>query len=71
MRSVHNQDHFRFRRAAFYSQLKSKVGNTLAKATAPAYQPGINLNMALLYLHAHSLTPPTHKPLTSYSLPSP
>jgi hypothetical protein len=42
MRSVHNQDHFRFCRAAFYSQLKSaksKVGNTLAKATAPAYQP--------------------------------
>ena len=30
----HNQDQFRFRRAAFYSQLKSKVGNILAKAKA-------------------------------------
>jgi hypothetical protein len=27
----HNQNQFRFRRAAFYSQLKSKVGNILAK----------------------------------------
>ena len=35
----HKQDHFRFRGAAFYSQLKSKVGNILAKDTDPAYQP--------------------------------
>ena len=35
----HNQDQFRFHRSAFYPQLKSKVGNILAKATAPAYQP--------------------------------
>ena len=29
-----NQDQFRYRRAVFYSQLKSKVGNILAKAAA-------------------------------------
>ena len=30
----HDQDQFCFRRAAFYSQLKSKVDNILAKTTA-------------------------------------
>jgi hypothetical protein len=30
----HKQDQFSFRRAAFYLQLNSKVGNILAKATA-------------------------------------
>jgi hypothetical protein len=34
----HNQDWFRFRSAAFYSQLKSKVVNILVKATSPTYQ---------------------------------
>jgi hypothetical protein len=34
MRNEINQDHFRFRRAAFHSQLKFKVGNILARATA-------------------------------------
>jgi hypothetical protein len=29
----HDQDQSRFRRPTFYSQLKSKVGNILAKAT--------------------------------------
>ena len=31
----HNQDQFRLRRAAFYFQLKSKVGNILAKTCPP------------------------------------
>jgi hypothetical protein len=30
----HNKEQFRYRCAAFYSQLKSKDGNILAKATA-------------------------------------
>ena len=30
----HNNDHSRFRRAAFHSQLKFKVGNIFTKATA-------------------------------------
>ena len=65
----HNQDQFRFRRAAFYSQLKSKVGNILAKATALR----INLNIydAPIASHTHTLTPPTHKLLVSYPLPCP
>jgi hypothetical protein len=37
----HKHDQFRFRRASFYSQLKYKVGNILAKATALR----INLNI--------------------------
>ena len=35
----HNQDQFRFRRAAFYSQLKSKLGNILAKTRPPLTDP--------------------------------
>jgi hypothetical protein len=37
----HNQDQFCFRRAAFYSQLKSKVGNILTNFSdhSPMYQP--------------------------------
>ena len=38
-RAQHNQDQFRFRRAAFYDQLKSKVSNILAKATTLCIKP--------------------------------
>jgi len=34
-----NQDQLRFLRSVFYSQLKSKVGNILAKATAVSPSP--------------------------------
>ena len=64
----HNKDQLRYRRAAFYSQLKSKVSNILAKATA------LRISLTIygaLYLHEHTLKPPTSKPLASYSLPSP
>jgi hypothetical protein len=56
-RAQHNQDHFRFRRAAFYSQLKFKVSYILAKATALR----INLNIdgapiaSLAHTHASHL----------------
>jgi hypothetical protein len=50
----HNQDSFRLHRAAFYSQLKSKVYNIiLAKATAP------------IATHTHSTLPLTNNPLPS------
>jgi hypothetical protein len=35
----HKQDQFRFRRTAFYSQLKSKVDKILDKDTSPTHQP--------------------------------
>jgi hypothetical protein len=58
-----HQDLFHFRRTAFYSQLKSKVGNILAKATALR----INLN-----IHGGPIASPhTLKPLSPYPLPSP
>ena len=38
---TNNQDQFRFRRAAFSSHLKSKVGNILVKVSALS----INLNI--------------------------
>jgi hypothetical protein len=53
---------------AFYSQLKSKVGNILVKATV--LRSNLNIDGAPIASHAHT-HPPTHKPLTSYSLPSP
>ena len=34
MRNEINQDHFRFRRVAFHSQLKFNAGNIFTKATA-------------------------------------
>ena len=52
----HNQDQFRFRRAAFYSQLKSKVGNILAKATALP----INLNTDGAPIASRVHTHPSH-----------
>jgi hypothetical protein len=48
-------DQFSFHRAAFYSQLKSKVGNVLAKVTA------LSINLNIDATTAHTLTPPTHK----------
>ena len=56
----HNQHQFRFRRAAFYSQLKSKVGNILAKATALR----INLIIDGAPVASHTHTP---LPLTNFS----
>ena len=58
-----------FHSAAFYSQLKSKVGNILTKGTDLL----INLNIddaPIVTSHTHTLTPPTHKPLVA-SLPTP
>ena len=50
---------FHFRRAAFSSQLKSEVGNILAKAAALR----ITLNTdGASYLLNHTLTHHTHKP---------
>ena len=54
----HNQDQFRFRRAAFYSQLKSKVGNILAKATA--LRINLNIDGAPIASHTHSPLPLTN-----------
>ena len=51
-----DQGQFRFRRAAFYSQLKSKVGNLLAKATALR----INLNIDGAPIASRAHTPPLH-----------
>ena len=51
---------------AFYSQLKSKVGNILAKATA--LRINLNIDGAPIASHVHT---PTHKPVASYPLPSP
>jgi hypothetical protein len=64
----HNQDQFRFCCAAFYSLLKSKVGNILVKATAL----GINLNVDGAPITSRTHTHPlTHTPLASSPLPSP
>jgi hypothetical protein len=67
----HNKDQFRFRRAAFHSQLKSKVGNILAKTTALC----INLNIddapisSRTPLPLTNLSPPLHFPLFRHPLP--
>jgi hypothetical protein len=58
----HHQDLIRLRRAAFYSQLKSKVGDILTKATALR----IDLNFDGAPMASHTLTPLTHKLLVSY-----
>jgi hypothetical protein len=69
-----NQDQFRYRRAAFYSQLKSKVGNVLAKATAQRINLNIDGASIASRAHAHpshsqTLSPPIHFPLLRYPLP--
>ena len=51
-----HHDLFHFRRAAFYSQLKSKVGTILAKATALR----INLNIDGAPIASRSHTHPLH-----------
>ena len=50
------QSHFHFRRAAFSSQLKSKVGNILAKAAALR----IMLNIDGAHIASRSHTHPSH-----------
>ncbi len=52
----HNQDQFCFRRAAFYSQLQSKVGNILTKTTALR----INLNIDGAPIASRAHTHPSH-----------
>jgi hypothetical protein len=52
----HNQDQFRFHRAAVYSQHKSKVGNILTKATSLR----INLNIDDAPIDSHTHTHPSH-----------
>jgi hypothetical protein len=52
----HNQDQFHFHRAAFHSQLKSKVGNILAKTTALR----INLNIDDAPISSRTHTHPSH-----------
>ena len=52
----HNQDQFHFHRTAFHSQLKSKVGNILAKTTALR----INLNIDDAPISSRTHTHPSH-----------
>jgi hypothetical protein len=65
------QDQFRFRRAAFHSQLKSKVGNILAKTTA--LRIDLNIDDAPISsrtpLPLTNLSPPLHFPLFRHPLP--
>ena len=63
----HHQEQFRFRRVAFYSQLKSKVGNILAKATALS----TNLNIDVVPFASHAHTKPSHSPLPRTNLSPP
>ena len=58
-----DQDQFRFLRSVFYSQLKSKVGNILAKATALRIRP---LHRWRAYSFTRTRSP---LPLTNLSLP--
>ena len=51
-----NQDKLRFRRSAFYYQLKSKLGDTLAKAITACIT--LNIDGAPISSRAH--THPSH-----------
>jgi hypothetical protein len=64
-RAQHNQEQFHFRRAAFHSQLKSKVATSSPR---PRPCESTLTSMAPLSLHAHTHTPSTHKPLASSQL---
>ena len=72
MSSQRNQsDSFRFKRAAFYNGLKSKVGLAAAKAAALR----VNLNVQgcgiVAPMHAPSRTPLLLPLLLSHNLPTP
>jgi len=72
MPSQLNSDKFRFRRAAFYQGLKSKVRLAAAKAAALC----INLNIVCcgvvaLPVHANSRAPPLLPLFLSHNLPFP
>ena len=58
---------FHFRRAAFSSQLKSKVGNILAKAAAPRITLNIDGAPIASKSHTHPLHSQTSRLLTSSS----
>ena len=65
-----NQDHFHYIRVAFYSHLKSNVGNILVKSVVLR----VNLNIDDDPISSRSHTHPrshTHKSLDSYPCPSP
>ena len=63
-----NQDVFRYRRAAFYSGLKSKVGLIAAKAAAR--RVNMNTDSCLIALHVASRYPCSH-PITLQPPPPP
>ena len=68
MPSRRNQsDSFRFKRAAFYQSLKSKVGLAAAKAAALR----INLNIEGCGIVAAPVHAPSRAPLFSHNLPLP
>jgi hypothetical protein len=73
MSSQHNQsDSFRFKRAAFYNGLKSKVG--LAAAKAAALRVNLNVQGCGILgppMHAPSRTPLLFPLLLSHNLPTP
>jgi hypothetical protein len=68
----HNQDLFRFLRAAFNFQLKSKVGNIVAEATA--LRINLNIDGAPIASRAHthpSRSQPSRLLFNSLSLGTP
>jgi hypothetical protein len=52
--------------------LSTPTSNRRLATSSPRLQQCVSTltSMALLWLHAHTLTPPTHKPLASRPLPS-
>ena len=73
--SQHNSDKFRFRRAAFYQNLKNKVGLAAAKAAALRINVTINLNINGSGIVAPPMRAPSRAPLLlpillSHNLPS-
>ena len=72
MSSQRNQDSFRFKRAAFYNGLKSKVG--LAAAKAAALRVNLNVQGCGIVappMHASSRTPLLLPLLLSHNFPTP
>ena len=72
MSSQRNQsDSFRFKRAAFYQSLKSKVGLAAAKATALRMNLNVEgCNIVAAPVHAPSRAPLLLPPLLSHNLPT-